>query len=87
MTNKPDVIILLTDEERAIPSYETAELREWRESYRRCAQIGDSAGMGAALGNIGAGYYQSGELDSADHYLTRTREIAEPILGRYSKHF
>ena len=30
MTNKPDVIILLTDEERAIPPYETDELREWR---------------------------------------------------------
>jgi len=56
-----------------------AALRDWRESYRRCAQIGDSAGMGAAFGNMGAGYYQSSELDSADHYLTKSREIAEPI--------
>jgi CHAT domain-containing protein/tetratricopeptide (TPR) repeat protein len=56
-----------------------AALHEWRESYRRSAQIGDSAGMGAALGNIGAGFYQSDELDSADHYLTRARAIAEPI--------
>ena len=54
-------------------------LHDWRESYRRCAQIGDSAGMGAALGNIGAGFYQSHELDSANHYLTRAREIAKPI--------
>jgi CHAT domain-containing protein len=56
-----------------------AALHEWRESYRRCAQIDDSAGMGAALGNIGAGYYQSAELDSADLYLTHSREIAERI--------
>lgn len=33
MTAKPDVIILLTDEERAIPSYETDELRAWRNEH------------------------------------------------------
>ncbi len=54
-----------------------AALRDWRASYQRCAQIGDSAGMAAALGNIGAGYYRSEEQDSAEHYLSRAREIAE----------
>jgi arylsulfatase A-like enzyme/putative intracellular protease/amidase len=33
MSTKPDVIILLTDEERAIPSYESEELRAWREKH------------------------------------------------------
>ena len=28
--NRPDVIIFMTDEERAIPSYETPEVLEWR---------------------------------------------------------
>ena len=30
-TAKPDVIVILTDEERAIPPYETDELKAWRE--------------------------------------------------------
>ena len=30
-TNQPDVIIFMTDEERAIPPYETPEVLEWRE--------------------------------------------------------
>ena len=29
-TDKPDVIIFMTDEERAIPPYETQEVLEWR---------------------------------------------------------
>ncbi len=31
-TTKPDVIVILTDEERAIPPYETDELMAWRET-------------------------------------------------------
>ncbi|NND73815.1 MAG: sulfatase-like hydrolase/transferase [Ilumatobacter sp.] len=31
-THRPDVIILMTDEERAAPPYESAELTEWRRS-------------------------------------------------------
>ena len=54
-----------------------AALHEWRESLRRCATIGDSAGIAAGLGNIGAGFYQSNELDSADRYLKRARAIAQ----------
>ena len=29
--NQPDVIIFMTDEERAIPPYETPEVTEWRD--------------------------------------------------------
>ncbi len=31
MTIRPDIVILMTDEERAAPPYETADLRGWRE--------------------------------------------------------
>jgi arylsulfatase A-like enzyme len=31
VTNRPDVIILMTDEERAIPPYESPEVLAWRE--------------------------------------------------------
>ncbi|WCO66909.1 sulfatase-like hydrolase/transferase [Iamia majanohamensis] len=32
MTDRPDVIIVMTDEERAIPPYETDEVRAWRDA-------------------------------------------------------
>ena len=54
-------------------------LRAWRESYRLARSIGDSAGQGSALGNIGVAFYRDGSLDSAEHYLTRSRSIAERI--------
>lgn len=56
-----------------------AALRAWRESIRRCAAIGDSAGVASGLGNIGAGFYQSDEPDSADLYLKRARAMAERL--------
>ena len=28
-----DIVIVLTDEERAAPAYETAEIRAWREQH------------------------------------------------------
>lgn len=31
MSDRPDIVILMTDEERAAPPYEPAELQEWRE--------------------------------------------------------
>ncbi len=31
MSERPDIVILMTDEERAIPPYESAELRDWRQ--------------------------------------------------------
>jgi CHAT domain-containing protein/Tfp pilus assembly protein PilF len=56
-----------------------AALRLWRESLRRCAALDDSAGVGAALGNIGAGFYRADNLDSAALYLGRARAIAERV--------
>lgn len=32
MTARPDVIVIMTDEERAAPPYENDELREWRRT-------------------------------------------------------
>jgi CHAT domain-containing protein/tetratricopeptide (TPR) repeat protein len=54
-------------------------MRDWRESLRRCELLRDSAGMGAALGNIGAGFYQAGDLDSAAVYFERARAVAERV--------
>ncbi len=59
-----------------------AALRDWRESLRRCEALQDSAGIGAALGNIGAGFYQSGDLDSAAVYFERARIVAGRVGDR-----
>ena len=34
--HRPDVVILMTDQERAAPPYESAELRRWRSEALRC---------------------------------------------------
>jgi CHAT domain-containing protein/tetratricopeptide (TPR) repeat protein len=52
-------------------------MRRWRESVRLFTAIGDSAGMAEALGNVGAGFYVSGVLDSAQLYLERAGRLAE----------
>lgn len=31
MANRPDIIIVMTDEERAVPPYESAEVLAWRQ--------------------------------------------------------
>ncbi|MGZ6564791.1 MAG: CHAT domain-containing tetratricopeptide repeat protein [Solirubrobacteraceae bacterium] len=54
-------------------------MRDWRESLRRCALLRDSAGIGAALGNIGAGFYQSDDLDSAVLYFGRAGALAARV--------
>ena len=51
----------------------------WRQSLVRCEALADTAGMAAALGNIGAGFYAAGELDSAVAYFTRARSLAEAV--------
>jgi CHAT domain-containing protein len=56
-----------------------AAMRDWRESLRQCGLLHDSAGMGAALGNIAAGFYQAGDLDSAAAYFARARILAERV--------
>jgi CHAT domain-containing protein len=54
----------------------------WRDALRRSRAIPDSAGVAAAIGNIGSAFYNSGELDSAEEYLTRARRLAEAIGDR-----
>jgi CHAT domain-containing protein/tetratricopeptide (TPR) repeat protein len=54
-----------------------AAMEPWRESLRRLVALGDSAGMAATLGNIGAGWYRQGALDSASVYLERSDALAE----------
>ena len=56
-----------------------AAARLWRESARRAAGIGDTSGMAAALGNIGRGFYDESELDSAEGYWKRSADLAERI--------
>ncbi|HEX5631794.1 MAG TPA: tetratricopeptide repeat protein, partial [Gemmatimonadales bacterium] len=58
--------------------FETA-LRAWRESARRAEALGDTAGMAAALGNIGAGFYAEGMLDSAASHFTRAAGLARQV--------
>ncbi|MFL5483622.1 MAG: CHAT domain-containing protein [Gemmatimonadaceae bacterium] len=54
----------------------------WRDAIRRSRAIADTPGVAAATGNIGSAFYHAGELDSAQLYLTRAREIAESIGDR-----
>lgn len=53
-----------------------AALALWRESLRHARAAGDSAGIAAATGALGAGWYSAGELDSAFGYLTEARRLA-----------
>lgn len=59
-----------------------AALPLWREAHRRSATIGDSVGVAAALGNIGAGLFIAGTRDSAMYYLTRAVTIADAAGDR-----
>jgi CHAT domain-containing protein/Tfp pilus assembly protein PilF len=54
-------------------------MKLWRESLRRASVVRDSAGIAAALGNIGAGFYGLGQRDSATVYFTRARGLATSI--------
>lgn len=56
-----------------------AALRLWREALRRSTAIADTAGIAAALGNIGAGLYLHAKLDSAVPYLERSRALAQTV--------
>src|SRR6266699_3635688 len=51
----------------------------WQRALTRAATNGDSAGIGALLGNIGAGLLEDGQLDSANTYLERARTLAAAI--------
>lgn len=54
-------------------------IRLWRRALSRAVAINDSAGIGAVLGNIGAGLWREGRLDSAEIYLERARLTAHAI--------
>ena len=56
-----------------------AAMRAWRESLRRFEALTDTAGIAAALGNLGVGFYHAEAYDSAETYLARSRELAERI--------
>ena len=56
-----------------------AAVRAWRESLRRFEALNDTAGIAAAVGNIGAGFYMAQDYDSAEVYLGRSRDLAERI--------
>ena len=43
MNERPDVIVIMTDEERAAPPYETEELREWRRGLAGAAWFEEHA--------------------------------------------
>jgi CHAT domain-containing protein/Tfp pilus assembly protein PilF len=51
----------------------------WRGALRRARAIGDSAGVAALMGNIGAAFLEESRLDSAGVYLERARAIAAAI--------
>jgi CHAT domain-containing protein len=56
-----------------------AAVAQWRRALVRATANGDSAGMAALLGNIGAGLLEDGKLDSASGYLERARVLGSAI--------
>ncbi|HYU89232.1 MAG TPA: hypothetical protein VE966_02225, partial [Gemmatimonadales bacterium] len=56
-----------------------AAITIWRRALRRARTIGDTSGIAAVLGNIGAGFLREGRLDSAEVYLERSRVMAATI--------
>ncbi len=56
-----------------------AALGLWRRSLRESLALHDSAGRAATLGNIGAGFLNAAELDSAEIYFERSRRLAEAL--------
>jgi CHAT domain-containing protein len=56
-----------------------AALRLWRRSLGESVALRDSAGQAATLGNIGAGFLGTGQLDSAEVYLERSRRLADVL--------
>ena len=60
----------------------TRALALWQASARRARSLRDSAGLAAALGNIGTGYYRAGELDSAAAYYARAASLAGAVGDR-----
>ena len=43
MSDRPDIVILMTDEERAIPPYESADVLAWRRPDALRPQAGSTS--------------------------------------------
>jgi CHAT domain-containing protein/Tfp pilus assembly protein PilF len=56
-----------------------AAIAIWRRAWSRAASVDDSAAMAAVLGNIGAGFVEEGQPDSAERYLEQARGLALAI--------
>jgi len=56
-----------------------AAIAIWRHALSMATTIDDSAGMAAALGNIGAGFEHDNEPDSGTTYLERARTLAKAV--------
>lgn len=56
-----------------------AAIAVWRRALARSTAIADSAGTAAVLGNIGAGFLEDSEPDSAEAYLERARALAVTV--------
>jgi CHAT domain-containing protein/tetratricopeptide (TPR) repeat protein len=59
-----------------------AAVTDWRASRALAAASADTAGMAAATGNIGAGFYHESALDSAARYFTKARSLAQLVGDR-----
>lgn len=62
----------------------SAAMRLWRESLARAETAADTAARSMALYSIGAGHYMVGDLDSAQVYLDRARDLARAIVDHRS---
>ena len=67
MPDRPDIVILMTDEERAIPPYEPADILAWRDTTLKARKWFDDHGVSFQR-HIGTRYI-SGVLD-----FTRSRD-------------
>ncbi|HET8635049.1 MAG TPA: CHAT domain-containing protein [Gemmatimonadales bacterium] len=56
-----------------------AAIAIWRRAYGTSRAIADTAGMAAALGNIGAGFARDGEADSAGAALATAQHLAASV--------
>src|SRR3989442_689274 len=56
-----------------------AAMQLWRASVQQSAAIGDTAGMAAALGNIGRRFLDQEERDSAGSYFALSLTLAEQV--------
>jgi CHAT domain-containing protein len=57
----------------------TSAIVIWRRALGAASAIGDTAGMAAILGNIGAGHSTEGDWDSAGACLERARALAVAV--------